>query len=223
MMRDRRWPRFVRTIEVFTNESEVQINVTASDRPVARWFFDWLGERLPLAGAIQYGRFRVGHRSFFQVNRFLTERLVEAATPADGGALAFDLYAGVGLFTVALAAKFDKTVAVEAGPTADLEVNTAGLPVETHRASAEDYMDNATQRPDFVLCDPPRAGLGKHVVRNLSRLEPPRITIVACNAATLARDLVPLLAGGYRISRLTMVDLFPQTMHFETVVALERD
>jgi 23S rRNA (uracil1939-C5)-methyltransferase len=76
------------------------------------------------------------------------------------------------------------------------------------------------QPPDFVLADPPRAGLGKTVVRELNRLRPPRLTIVACDPATLARDLAALVAGGYRLERVTLVDLFPQTYHLETIAHL---
>ena len=72
--------------------------------------------------------------------------------------------------------------------------------------------------PDFVLADPPRAGLGKTVTADLMRLKPGRITIVSCDPATLARDLSALSA--YRIEAMTLVDLFPQTYHMETVVRL---
>ena len=75
--------------------------------------------------------------------------------------------------------------------------------------------------PDFVLADPPRAGLGKAVVKELSRLKPPRIAIVSCDPATLARDLAGLLADGYEIEKMTMVDLFPQTYHVESVTQLK--
>ena len=81
---------------------------------------------------------------------------------------------------------------------------------------------SSTAPPDFVLADPPRAGIGRHVARRLAELAPPRITLVSCDPATLARDLADLLAGGYRIERLTMVDLFPQTFHLETVALLSR-
>ena len=79
---------------------------------------------------------------------------------------------------------------------------------------------NAEQPPDFLLADPPRAGLGKAVVAELARLRPPRITILACDPATLARDLAGLTAAGYRLERATLIDLFPQTYHIETAVDL---
>jgi 23S rRNA (uracil1939-C5)-methyltransferase len=76
--------------------------------------------------------------------------------------------------------------------------------------------------PELVLLDPPRAGLGKAVVRRLNELRPAAVTIVSCDPATLARDLAGLVAGGYRIERITLVDLFPETYHLETVVSLRQ-
>jgi len=222
MIRDRipdpRFPRFVRSIEVFTNESEVQINVLQADRPVARSFYEWMES----TAALQYGEFRVSPRSFFQVNRFLLDRLVERALESVSGKTALDLYAGVGLFAVPLARRFETVTAVEAGSSAarDLEVNAerAGVKIRTELARVEDYLTRLNETPDFVLADPPRTGLGKTVVGHLARIKPPRITIVSCDPATLARDVAAL--KGYRIEGLTLVDLFPQTYHLETIARL---
>lgn len=231
MTNDRRWPRFVRTFEVFTNEKDVQINVRESGQPVARRFFDWCAERIPgfAPGAIEYAaageRYRVGGGSFFQVNRFLIDPLVERALARGAGVSALDLYAGVGLFSLPLARRFERVAAVESSAAAvrDLKHNAeaAGVSIEVHQASAESFLDELPEAPDFVLADPPRAGLGKFAVRALARLKPRRLTIVSCDPATLARDLAALTAAGYRIERFTVVDLFPQTFHIETVVHLE--
>jgi len=72
----------------------------------------------------------------------------------------------------------------------------------------------------LVVADPPRAGLGKLAVKRLAALAPARIVLVACDPATLARDLTPLLAAGYALEKLVMIDLFPQTYHIETVAKL---
>jgi 23S rRNA (uracil1939-C5)-methyltransferase len=228
MLRDPRWPRFVRSVEVFTDEIGVQVNVLESDRPVARRFFDWCAERMGgmAPDALDYqGRFRVGRHSFFQVNRFLADRLVETALGETRGGSALDLYAGVGLFSLPLAARFAEVTAVEsvAAAAADLRFNAeralaGNLRVE--RRTAEAYLAALTQAPDFVLLDPPRTGMGAPVARRLGELRPREIAIVACDPATLARDLAGLLAAGYRIDRMAMVDLFPQTFHLETVVRL---
>ncbi|NUN00799.1 MAG: class I SAM-dependent RNA methyltransferase [Bryobacteraceae bacterium] len=230
MMRERRWPEFVRTLELFTNEEGVQVNVPETSRPVARSFFEWCRERIPGAThrAIEYGAagevYRVSYRSFFQVNRFLIDRLMDSALEGAEGAYALDLFAGVGLFSLPLARRFGRVTAVESGMGAvkDLAFNarTAGVSVAIQQAGVEEFLSGCTEPPDFILADPPRAGLGKQVVRHLLRFRAPRLTIVACDPATLARDLSALIEGGYRIERMEMVDLFPQTFHIETVAAL---
>jgi len=232
MLREPRFPRFVRSLELFGNEAEIQLNVLETARPVARRFFDWCGERIAglAGGALEYRAgqdlYRVSGGSFFQVNRFLLEPLVERALAGAEGETAVDLYAGVGLFSLPLARRFRRVTAVESGGGAgrDLEPNAerAGLPVAVRQASAEFYLLGLAERPDFVLADPPRAGLGKKVVAELLRIAPPRLVIVSCDPATLARDLAALTRGGYRIERLTLIDLFPQTAHLETVTDLHR-
>ena len=92
--------------------------------------------------------------------------------------------------------------------------------LEIAQSATQDFLKKVAVAPDFVLADPPRTGLGKAVVARLAELKPPRITIVACDPATLARDLPGLLVAGYRVERLTMIDLFPQTFHIETIAHL---
>ena len=223
-MSDRRFPNFVHSLELFTDETNVQVNILETDRPVAKSFYDWCQSTVALEYATPFGKFRVSPRSFFQVNRFLIEQLVEAAIGDATGQTAVDLYAGVGLFALPLARKFAKVAAVEAGVTAarDLEVNVqnAGLVIQHLQGRVEDHLARMTATPDFVVADPPRAGLGKTVVSHLERLKPPKLTIVSCDPATLARDVAAL--PSYAIDKLTLVDLFPQTYHLETVVQLSR-
>ncbi len=232
MLRDGRWPRFVQSIEVFTNEDQVQLNVLESERPVARRFFDWCAEKLPgyVPGPLDYGAagtsYQVSGGSFFQVNRFLIDQMVERALPEAVGESALDLFAGVGLFSVPLARRFAKVTAVESGAGAlrDLRFNAerAGVAIDAHQSSVEQFLAGMTAAPDFVLADPPRAGLGKNAAGELVRLSPARITVVACDPATLARDLAGLVAGGYRLAKLTMIDVFPQTFHIEAIADLTR-
>jgi 23S rRNA (uracil1939-C5)-methyltransferase len=228
MLPDSQWPRFLRSIEVFTDEQKVQLNVLETDRPVARRFFEWCAQKIPglVEGALDYqGRFRVSSNSFFQVNRFLPDQLVAAAIEGAEGDAALDLYAGVGLFSLPLAAKFREVVAVESGSAAvrDLLFNAERASLSNVRAeqgTTEIYLEKLVQAPDFVLLDPPRSGLGTAVVRRIAELRPRHVSIVACDPATLARDLAGLMAAGYRVEKMTLVDLFPQTYHLETVVRL---
>ena len=174
---------------------------------------------LGVTGPIEYAGFRVSRNSFFQVNRFLVDQLVQCATSGVEGQWAVDLYAGVGLFAKSLATRFAKVTAVESNGSAcaDLEHNLGQPAVDQ---TTEEYLAALTDRPDFILADPPRSGLGKHAVRELVRIRAPRVTIISCDPATLARDLQGLLAEGYRIGKITLADLFPQTFHLETVVEL---
>lgn len=176
--------------------------------------------------------YRVGHFSFFQVNDSLTNDLISRAigleAPADSShsdGLALDLFAGVGLFTPPLAGKFARVVAVESNPAAarDLEFNVRGQAnVEVRAADVERFLEKLKERPDFVLLDPPRAGLEESAVSQLLRLAPEQITYVSCEPPTLARDLAALAAGGYAITELHLFDLFPQTFHMEAIARLRR-
>jgi 23S rRNA (uracil1939-C5)-methyltransferase len=226
------WPDFLRSLELFTNGTDVQVNVLETNRPVAARFFTWLKGMVPAiaAGSIDYEaageKFRISGGSFFQTNRFLVDALVNEVMGEEAGEDAVDLYAGVGLFTLPMAKRFQRVDAVERGATAirDLEFNaeTAKLTnVTVKRTAAEEFLRELETAPAWIVADPPRAGLGKDATTELLRLKPRRLTVVSCDPATLARDLKVLVAGGYAIKRISLVDLFPQTYHFETVVRFE--
>ena len=225
------WPEFLGSLEAFTNEKQVQLNIIESARPVAARFFEWCSGFLPVLahGPIGYeagGRvFRISRGSFFQVNRFLIDSLVNTVLSDAQGLHAIDLYAGVGLFSLALADRFRQIDAVErSGPAfRDLEWNIgqSGTRVQATKASAEEFLRNMSETPDLIVADPPRAGLGRETTAELLRIEPFKLTAVSCDPATLARDVRKLI-GAYRIERLTLLDLFPQTYHFETVAHLAR-
>jgi 23S rRNA (uracil1939-C5)-methyltransferase len=171
------------------------------------------------------GALRVSGGSFFQVNRFLVEELAGIVTGGRSGEIALDLYAGVGLFSAALAASFRHIVAVESsqGSAADLKYNSPRN-VKAVRSMVDAYLagQGTKVRPDYVVVDPPRAGLGDRVARAVAKLGAPRVTYVSCDPATLARDLITLTGDGYRVDSLHLVDLFPQTYHIESVVELVR-
>ncbi len=184
----------------------------------------------------QRAPYRVSAGSFFQTNRHLTDELVRIVSQGQSGKLALDLYAGVGLFSTALAGDFRHIVSVESSQTstADLAYNRSSHG-EAVQATTEQYLartENAGRagksavpvphKPDLAVVDPPRSGLGEGVARSLANLGAPRIIYVSCDPATLARDLVPLLAAGYRVEQVHLVDLFPQTYHLESVVHLAR-
>lgn len=170
-----------------------------------------------------------GVRSFFQSNRLLVEELVRTVINERSGALAVDLYAGVGLFSLPLALRFTQVIAVEGNRLAANHgaenARANGLTnVRYDAISVEAWLKyKAAEQPcpDLVLLDPPRAGAGAVVIERLAALAPPQLVYVSCDPATLARDLKLLLAYGYTLRALSVLDMFPQTFHVETVAKLE--
>jgi 23S rRNA (uracil1939-C5)-methyltransferase len=186
---------------------------------------EWTGGPGEFRYKTKSAEFRVSGGSFFQVNRFLVDELVNLVTANRSGEFALDLYAGVGLFSAPLSKAFGHIVAVESSHSAaaDLPYNS-GPNVKTARATVDQYLAGKGNklRPDLVVVDPPRAGLGDRVARSLGKMDARRLTYVSCDPATLARDLVALIAGEFRVERVHLVDLFPQTYHIESVVQLVR-
>jgi 23S rRNA (uracil1939-C5)-methyltransferase len=171
--------------------------------------------------------------TFFQTNSAQAERLVAMVRDLAGdvaGAQVVDVYCGVGLFSLLLAAAGAKVVGVEivesAVVAARKNAQNSGI------ASAEFFAGDARKvlaevlpaglSPKVLVLDPPRAGAGGKVMRRIARATPERIVYVSCNPTTLARDLVELVPFGYKMTAVCPIDLFPQTYHVETVVALER-
>jgi 23S rRNA (uracil1939-C5)-methyltransferase len=176
--------------------------------------------------------YRVGHLSFFQVNRFMMDALLETVIGDSRGRLALDLFAGVGLFTVALAKQFGRVIGVESNLAAakDLEVNlqaSAGASPTHRHATAEAFLSHWREKPDLVVLDPPRAGVAPETLARLKKLAPSRINYLSCDPATLARDLAALIGneeapGPYEIGDINLFDIFPQTYHMEVLVRLKR-
>ena len=236
---ERRFPRFIREVEFFTNESDLLMEIPDPGRALPPGFAELCAERIPgltTEPAIDYRvgphSYQVVAGSFFQVNRFLMDRLSDVvlagASPGSGSGekagKALDLYAGVGIFGVPLAKRFEHVKAVDSSTRAVrcLQENAgrAGVNVQTVHLGVEEYARGTSEKFDFVVADPPRAGLGAAVTEQLVRIAPKRLVLVSCDPATLARDLRVLVGGGFVIEKVTLVDLFPQTYHIETVVEL---
>ena len=170
--------------------------------------------------------FWVPRGAFFQINRFLIPELLALVTAGYTGALAWDLYAGVGLFSRALAARFLQVTAVEiAEPAASALAATSLVNLRAVKATTLDFLRAAVverDRPDLIVLDPPRSGAGPEVCELLGRIAAPALVYVSCSPETLLADLATLAASGYTIAELHLLDLFPQTTHIETVAILTR-
>ena len=187
---------------------------------IARW------GKLPLRYTVSGREYFVTRGGFFQVNRFLTAAMVDVVVGYRSGQLAYDLFAGAGLFSVALAERFDQVVSVEIGEPAVSDLKAQLAPFGTqHRvvhATTQAFLERASQRPDLVVMDPPRAGVALPALRALARLNPAEIVYVSCDAGTFARDAKTLLGAGYSMVALHLLDLFPQTFHTETIAVFHR-
>ena len=167
---------------------------------------------------------------FFQVNRFLLPTLVDLVCGRRSGGLAWDLFAGVGLFARMLARGFGAVTAVEANPIACADIGrTLSRLGPQHRAvnaTTLDFLRGAVlqrERPELIVLDPPRAGAGEEACRLLAQLGPAEIVYLSCDPTTLARDLEVLTGSGYCLKTVHLIDLFPQTYHLETLAVLGRD
>ncbi len=207
-------------VELVAEERTGERRAQTFSRTVAQW-----GEASLVYRAAGFD-YRVDHGAFFQVNRWLVDALVEQVTGKQQGALAWDLFAGVGLFAHKLTENFARVVAVEAAPaaTAALKENLHGTASSAVRATTLDFLRRRpkSERPDLIVVDPPRTGLGAEITTLLAGIAAPALTYVSCDPATLARDLRALIGSGYTIESLALADLFPQTFHLETVVHLRR-
>ena len=185
-------------------------------------------------------------RAFFQGNRFLLERLVRFVIDLVPPGPVVDLYAGVGLFGLSLAAAGGEGITlVEGDPTsgADLKVNAEpfGPRVTVDTRSVETFLrmagpagpprgahparhmetDDAANAATFIV-DPPRTGISKDAIGGIVGRQPARIIYVSCDVATLARDTRTLVDAGYMLGGVTGIDLFPNTAHVETIATFSR-
>jgi 23S rRNA (uracil1939-C5)-methyltransferase len=164
--------------------------------------------------------------AFFQVNRFLLPELLALVTANRSGTLAWDLYAGVGLFTKALAPHFDRVTAVEVAEPSFTALTSNKLPNrQAVNDTTLDFLLRAVtdrDRPDLIVLDPPRTGAGAEICGLLARVAAPTVVFVSCSPETLPADLATLTASGYSVAELHLFDLFPQTTHIETVAILTR-
>lgn len=173
-------------------------------------------------------RYQISGPAFFQVNTRQAERLVAIAVAHVLDAaphVVVDAYAGVGTFAGQLAGKVHQVVTIEESAAAgvDAEVNLAQFENVTRiTGKVEALLPGMTPEPDVVIIDPPRAGLFPAVIEAILASAARRVVYVSCDPSTLARDLRLFVDGGFAISEVQPVDMFPQTQHIECVVALDR-
>lgn len=164
--------------------------------------------------------------AFFQVNRHLLgtmrARVSELAARAASRRRAVDLYSGVGFFSRPLAALFERVTAVE-GSLASHRCAERNVPsnVRLVNAPVEEWV-RSMPRADFVFLDPPRVGARPAVIEAVARRAREIVAYLSCDPVTFARDASRLIASGWRLATLDLLDLFPNTHHVETLASFER-
>ena len=176
--------------------------------------------------------FQIGLETFFQTNTAQAEHLVQAVeADADlhGGETVFDLYCGIGTFSLALARRAGRVWGIEVvAPSVEAARENAALNgianAEFASGDVRKVLPEITQRagrPDVLVLDPPRSGAGNRVMRKVAAAGASRVVYVSCNPTTLAPDLKELIAAGYAVRHAQPFDLFPHTYHVECVVVAD--
>lgn len=179
-------------------------------------------------------RFKISPLSFYQVNPVQTEKLYSAVLEyADlhGTETVWDLYCGIGTISLFLAQKAKQVYGVEIVPQAIEDarenarlngIENAGFFVgKAEEVLPEQYGKNGIHA-DVIVVDPPRKGCDSVCLETMLRMQPGKIVYVSCDSATLARDIRILAEGGYEVRRVRAVDMFPGSVHCETVALLVR-
>ncbi len=194
--------------------------------------------------------FNISAKSFYQVNPIQTKKLYDKVAEyagLTGGENVWDLYCGIGTIGIYLSDKASSVFGVEVVPQAiEDAINNAGLNnidnVQFATGKVEDIIRNirwsdstgvykcdshesiaeeiTVAKPDIIVVDPPRKGCDSECIGTILGLQPNKVVYVSCNPSTLARDLQKLCESEYKLSKVTPVDMFPQTGHIETVCLL---
>ena len=187
--------------------------------PAEMWEVDG---RIVTSGELNIEGYAVSTEAFFQVNRHLLQTMLRLVGNLAIGRTAIDLYAGVGFFSVPIARVCESVIAVEGAHTS-FEYAKRNVPanVTLVHAPVESWVERMP-RADFVFLDPPRSGAKANVISAIAARTERRICFLACDPVTFARDANRLLASGWRLSTLDLLDLFPNTHHVETLSSFER-
>ena len=197
-----------------------------TSRPRVAYGSPYVADEITVFGASV--RFTHHVQSFFQGNRYLLTDLVQRVLARVPDGTVTDLYAGVGLFAVSLAARGLATIIAVEGDRAsarDLEANAAayGGAITVSQLSVESYLERRrTVSPNTLVLDPPRTGLSREAMSGILGLKPPRIVYVSCDLATVARDVRRFIEAGYQLNHIEAFDLFPNTAHVETLVVMTK-
>ena len=219
------------SIPIVQNASEIVFRYTPKDSVLV--YTDKTANDLMIEEKTSIGNFQVPLKSFFQINIYAREKLLEKAIEtlkSNHTDFVFDLYCGVGFFAIAAAKSGAKKVFA-----ADIDrkaVNSAKINAEIHNtanikflplpaiSAAKSILSTLSSDKTTVVLDPPRTGLDTQMIQYLIKLKPANILYISCGPDTLCRDLKIFSEGGYKLKETQIIDMFPRTAHFETISLL---
>ena len=193
-------------------------------------------------------KYQISPLSFYQVNPIQTEKLYDLALDyagLTGEELVWDLYCGIGTISLFLSQKAKKVIGVEVVPQAieDARENARINGIENvefivgkseevfteyygedfaGEEPSKEVEEGQKKSPEVVVLDPPRKGCDESLLEAITKVKPERVVYVSCDSATLARDLKHLCERGYELKRVRATDMFPMTVHVETVALLSK-
>lgn len=212
---------------IILNVNTQKTNLVLGEKNITLWGKNRISDMLC---GIEY---KISPHSFFQVNPVQTEKLYGKAIEFanfTGRESVLDVYCGIGTISLYAAQNAKKVIGVEIVPQAiaDAKENAERNGIsncEFYADSAENIVPKLIEngeKPDVVILDPPRKGSDEKTLSSIVSAKPERIVYVSCNPATLARDMRFLAEYGYNVNEIVGVDMFPGTVHVETVVLMSR-
>jgi len=212
-------------VSIILNVNTKRTNLVLGDTNITLWGKDRITDTLC---GLEY---EISPHSFFQINPVQTEKLYGKAiefAQLTGEESVLDVYCGIGTISLYAAKNAKNVIGVEIVPQAIVDAKENA--VRNAISNADFYADSAENtvpklikngmRPDVVILDPPRKGSDEKTLGAIVSASPERIVYVSCNPATLARDMKYLCENGYKADKVVGVDMFPGTVHIETVVLL---
>ncbi|MCT4544878.1 MAG: 23S rRNA (uracil(1939)-C(5))-methyltransferase RlmD [Vallitalea sp.] len=213
---------------IYTNVNKEKTNVILGKKVETIWGAPYITDYI---GDVKYN---ISPLSFYQVNPVQTEKLYNKALEyanLNGQETVWDAYCGIGTISLFLAKQAKKVYGVEIVPEAieDAKANAALNDINNAQffaGKAEEIIPQKYKegiKADVIVVDPPRKGCDKELLDTIIDMQPDRVVYVSCDPATLARDLKILGEGGYEVKEAQPVDMFPETVHVETVVLMTRE
>ncbi len=213
---------------IVLNINQKNTNVILGEEVVCLWGQAYITDYI---GGVKY---QISPLSFYQVNPVQTKKLYETAlnyAGLTGEETVWDLYCGIGTISLFLARKAKHVYGVEIVEAAIADaknnakingIDNVTFLVGKAEEVLPEYYDKGVQHPEVIVVDPPRKGCDEKCLETILKMKPERVVYVSCNPATLARDLKYLCEGAYEVTEVQPVDMFPQSVHVESVCLLHR-